>query len=90
MLKIIEIHTYTLSPPLFYPPRSEYPAPFHLMWPRINKQQILDSVCNRSIEKAVHNLETRELCLFQIEVHQTFKVLNPNWDLVPFLGSYTK
>ena len=28
--------------PLFYPPRSEYPAPFHLMCPRINNQKILD------------------------------------------------
>ena len=28
--------------PLFYPHRSEYPAPFHIMWPRINFQKILD------------------------------------------------
>ena len=28
--------------PLFYPPRSEHPALFHLMWPRIHKQKILD------------------------------------------------
>ena len=35
----------TLSPPLFYPHRSEYPAPFHVMWPRINNQKILDPVC---------------------------------------------
>ena len=28
--------------PLFYPNRSEYPAPFHLMWPRINNEKILD------------------------------------------------
>ena len=30
------------SPPLFYPHRSEYPAPFHLMWPRMNNEKILD------------------------------------------------
>ena len=30
--------------PHFYPHRSEYPAPLHLMWPRINNQQILDPV----------------------------------------------
>ena len=29
--------------PLFYPHRSEYPAPFHLMWPRINNQKVLDT-----------------------------------------------
>ena len=28
--------------PLFYPHCSEYPAPFHLMYPRINNQNILD------------------------------------------------
>ena len=28
--------------PLFYPLRSEQPAPFHLMCPRIDKQKILD------------------------------------------------
>ena len=27
--------------PHFYPPRSEYPAPLHLMWPRIDIQTIL-------------------------------------------------
>ena len=27
---------------LFYPHRSEHPAPFHLMCPRINNQNILD------------------------------------------------
>ena len=31
--------------PLFHPHRSEYPAPFHLMWPRINNQTILDPLC---------------------------------------------
>ena len=31
--------------PLFYPHRSEYPASFHLMWPRINNQKILNPVC---------------------------------------------
>ena len=30
--------------PLFYPHRSEYLASFHLMWPRINNQNILDLV----------------------------------------------
>ena len=30
--------------PLFYPHRSEYPFPFHLMWQRINNQKILDPV----------------------------------------------
>ena len=29
---------------LFYPHRSEYPTPFHLMWPRIHNQKILDPV----------------------------------------------
>ena len=28
--------------PFFYPHRSEYTAPFYLMWPRINNQTILD------------------------------------------------
>ena len=28
--------------PLFYPHRSECLAPFNLMWPRINNQNILD------------------------------------------------
>ena len=28
--------------PLFYPYSFEYPAPFHLMWPIINNQSILD------------------------------------------------
>ena len=28
--------------PFFYPHCSEYPAPFHLMWPRISNQKILD------------------------------------------------
>ena len=31
--------------PLFYPHRSDYPAPFHLMWPRISIQKILDPEC---------------------------------------------
>ena len=30
--------------PLFYPNRSEYPVPFHLMWPGIDNQKILDAV----------------------------------------------
>ena len=30
--------------PLFYPHRLEYPAPFNLMWPRINNQKILYTV----------------------------------------------
>ena len=30
---------------LFYHRRSKYPAPFHLMWPRINNQKFLDPVC---------------------------------------------
>ena len=30
--------------PLFHPHRSEYPAPFLLMWPRINNQKIVDPV----------------------------------------------
>ena len=36
------------SPPLFYPHRSKYPAPFNLMWPRINIQKILDPLCSKS------------------------------------------
>ena len=31
--------------PLLSPHRSEYPAPFHLMWQRINNQKILDPLC---------------------------------------------
>ena len=30
--------------PLFYPHRSEYPVPFHLMWPRIKNQKVFDPV----------------------------------------------
>ena len=30
--------------PLFHPHCSEYPAIFHLMWPRIKNQKILDPV----------------------------------------------
>ena len=33
--------------PLFSPHRSEYPTPFHLMWPRNNNQIIWDPVCER-------------------------------------------
>ena len=29
---------------LFYPRRSEFPTPFHLIWPRINNQKTLDPV----------------------------------------------
>ena len=28
--------------PLFYPQRSEYPAPFYLMWPRIDDKKIVN------------------------------------------------
>ena len=35
--------------PLFYPPHSEHPAPFHLMCPRIYNQKILDPLCNVDI-----------------------------------------
>ena len=37
--------------PLFHPHRSEYPAPFHRMWPRINNQNILDPVCISNIKR---------------------------------------
>ena len=33
--------------PLFYPYSSEYPAPFPLIWPRINNQKNLDPVCKK-------------------------------------------
>ena len=36
--------------PLFYPYRLEFPEPFHLMWPRIDDQNILDPVCTGSVE----------------------------------------
>ena len=37
-------YSYIANPfyPLFYPNRSKYPAPFHLMWPGINIQNILE------------------------------------------------
>ena len=31
--------------PLFYYHLSEYPAPFHIMWPRMNNQKILYPLC---------------------------------------------
>ena len=32
--------------PLFYPHHYDCPAHFHLIWPRINNQKILDPVCS--------------------------------------------
>ena len=37
--------------PLFYPHRSEYTTPFHLMCPRINNQKLLDPLWERERER---------------------------------------
>ena len=42
--------------PLFYPQRSEYPAPFHVMWPRITNQKILDPVCTKALHEAIYQV----------------------------------
>ena len=41
--------------PLFYPQRSEFLAPFHTMWPRIDNQNILKPRCMVVRENTVKN-----------------------------------
>ena len=47
IFQLVYIYGHIANPfsPLFYLHCSEYPAPFHVMWPRINNQNILDPKC---------------------------------------------
>ena len=54
---MILITLVTLSPPLFYPHGWNTLPPFHLVWPRINNQKILDPVWQGDPQELIINLQ---------------------------------